>query len=206
MAKIYVRAGKRALDICLSAAGLALTLPVIALTALVIRATLGAPVLFAQLRPGLNGRPFVVYKFRSMSEARGKDGELLGDDVRLTRVGYWLRKLSLDELPQLWNVLKGEMSLVGPRPLLMEYLPLYNARQARRHEVKPGITGWAQVNGRNALTWDEKFELDIWYVDHVSLALDMRILALTALKLLRPHGISQEGSATMSKFTGNTRE
>jgi sugar transferase EpsL len=148
----------------------------------------------------------MLYKFRSMKDARGSDGELLSDEARLTRVGEWVRKLSLDELPQLWNVLKGEMSLVGPRPLLMEYLPLYDARQARRHEVKPGITGWAQVKGRNALSWDEKFGFDLWYVDHVSFATDVRILALTALRLVRPHGISQEGSATMPKFTGNARE
>jgi lipopolysaccharide/colanic/teichoic acid biosynthesis glycosyltransferase len=141
-----------------------------------------------------------------MTNARGRGGEPLADEARLTRFGAWLRKLSLDELPQLWNVLKGDMSLVGPRPLLMEYLPLYDSRQARRHEVRPGITGWAQVKGRNALSWPEKFDLDVWYVDRVSLAVDMKILGLTFLRLVRPHGISQPGSATMPKFTGNARD
>jgi sugar transferase EpsL len=202
----YGKTGKRILDVIVSAAGLLLTLPLILLTALVIRATLGSPVLFAQERPGLNGRPFVLFKFRSMSDARGRDGTLLPDEKRLGVVGRWVRRLSLDELPQLWNVLKGDMSLVGPRPLLMEYLPLYNERQARRHRVRPGITGWAQVNGRNAVTWDQRFDFDVWYVDHVSLALDARILALTALQVVRPRGISQPGSATMPKFTGSTRD
>ena len=203
---LYKTIGKRILDVCLSAAGLLVTLPLIALVALVIRTTLGSPILFTQERPGLNGRPFVLYKFRSMTDARGRSGELLGDDTRLTSVGKWLRKLSLDELPQLWNVLKGDMSLVGPRPLLMEYLPLYNTRQARRHAVRPGITGWAQVKGRNALSWDERFDCDVWYVDHLSFAVDMRILALTVLRVARPHGISQPGSATMPKFTGSARD
>jgi sugar transferase EpsL len=141
-----------------------------------------------------------------MIDARARDGAPLADETRLTAIGKWLRKLSLDELPQLWNVLKGDMSLVGPRPLLMEYLPLYNARQARRHTVRPGITGWAQVKGRNALSWEEKFNLDIWYVDHLSFSMDLHILALTALRIVRPHGISQPGSATMPKFTGSTRD
>jgi sugar transferase EpsL len=202
----YGTTGKRIFDVCFSAAGLVITLPLIAIVALVIRATLGSPILFAQERPGLAGRPFVLYKFRSMTDARARDGELLADGSRLTRVGVWLRKLSLDELPQLWNVLKGDMSLVGPRPLLMEYLPLYSPREARRHEVRPGVTGWTQVKGRNALSWEEKFELDTWYVDHVSLKLDMYILALTLLHLVRPHGISQPGSATMPKFTGRARD
>ncbi|HEV7800939.1 MAG TPA: sugar transferase [Burkholderiales bacterium] len=201
----YSTTGKRLLDICLSAAGLAFTLPLIVAVALVIRTTLGSPMLFTQVRPGRHGRPFILYKFRSMSDARAPDGELLGDEARLTAVGHWLRKLSLDELPQLWNVLKGDMSLVGPRPLLMEYLPLYSARQARRHEVRPGITGWAQVNGRNAVSWEERFDLDLWYVERVSLTLDLRILSMTVLRVVRPHGISQPGSATMTKFTGTGR-
>jgi lipopolysaccharide/colanic/teichoic acid biosynthesis glycosyltransferase len=205
MSSTYGSTGKRILDVALSAAGLLLTLPAIAAVALLIRATLGSPILFAQLRPGLHGRPFRLYKFRSMTDARGRDGSPLGDDARLTAVGTWLRKLSLDELPQLWNVLKGEMSLVGPRPLLMEYLPLYDAKQRRRHEVRPGITGWAQVKGRNAISWEEKFDLDVWYVDHVSFGLDMKIIALTLLRIVRPHGISEPGSATMSKFTGSAR-
>jgi lipopolysaccharide/colanic/teichoic acid biosynthesis glycosyltransferase len=202
----YRTTGKRILDVSLSAAGLVLAAPLIIVLALVIRAALGSPVLFSQLRPGLNARPFMLYKFRSMSDARSADGELLGDEVRLTALGKWLRKLSLDELPQLWNVLKGDMSLVGPRPLLMEYLPLYSAVQARRHAVRPGITGWAQVKGRNALSWEEKFDLDVGYVEGLSFALDLRILALTVEKLVRPHGISQPGSATMPRFTGNARD
>jgi lipopolysaccharide/colanic/teichoic acid biosynthesis glycosyltransferase len=201
----YSTTGKRLLDICLSAAGLAFTLPLIVAVALVIRTTLGSPMLFTQVRPGRHGRPFILYKFRSMSDARAPDGELLGDEARLTAVGHWLRKLSLDELPQLWNVLKGDMSLIGPRPLLMEYLPLYSPKQARRHEVRPGITGWAQVNGRNAVSWEERFDLDLWYVERVSLTLDLRILSMTVLRVVRPHGISQPGSATMTKFTGTGR-
>jgi lipopolysaccharide/colanic/teichoic acid biosynthesis glycosyltransferase len=201
----YSTTGKRLLDICLSAAGLAFTLPLIVAVALVIRTTLGSPMLFTQVRPGRHGRPFILYKFRSMSDARAPDGELLGDGARLTAVGHWLRKLSLDELPQLWNVLKGDMSLIGPRPLLMEYLPLYSPKQARRHEVRPGITGWAQVNGRNAVSWEERFDLDLWYVERVSLTLDLRILSMTVLRVVRPHGISQPGSATMTKFTGTGR-
>ena len=205
MSSIYATTGKRILDVALSAAGLTLTLPVILAVALLIRATLGSPVIFSQLRPGFRGRPFLLYKFRSMTDARGRDGAQLADEARLTAVGAWLRKLSLDELPQLWNVLKGDMSLVGPRPLLMEYLPLYDAKQARRHEVRPGITGWAQVKGRNAISWEEKFDLDVWYVDRVSFGLDLKIVALKLLRLVRPHGISQPGAATMSKFTGSAR-
>ena len=177
----------------------------ILVVAVLIRTRLGSPVLFVQQRPGHRGRPFRLYKFRSMTDARSRSGEPLADEARLTTLGAWLRKLSLDELPQLWNVLKGDMSLVGPRPLLMEYLPLYDSRQARRHDVRPGITGWAQVNGRNALTWEEKFELDVWYVEHASFATDMNILALTLLRLVRPHGIAEPGSATMSRFTGAPR-
>jgi sugar transferase EpsL len=202
----YKTAGKRILDVSISAAALALTLPLILAVALLIRAILGPPILFRQPRPGLEGQPFVLYKFRTMTDARGRAGEPLADEARLTNFGAWLRKLSLDELPQLWNVLKGDMSLVGPRPLLMEYLPLYDSRQARRHEVRPGITGWAQVKGRNALSWPEKFDLDVWYVDRVSFTVDMKILGLTFLRLVRPHGISQPGSATMPKFRGNARD
>lgn len=194
---------KRVLDIILSGGALVvLGVPLLALAGLV-RVRLGSPVLFTQVRPGLNGRPFRMIKFRTMTDARGPDGELLPDHARLTPFGRLLRSSSLDELPELWNVLRGDMSLVGPRPLLMDYLPLYSARQSRRHEVRPGLTGWAQVNGRNALTWDEKFDLDVWYVDHRSLLLDLRILALTVQKVIRRDGISAAGEATMSRFTGS---
>ncbi|PLQ01551.1 sugar transferase [Cupriavidus pauculus] len=167
-----------------------------------VRTRLGSPVFFRQTRPGLHGKPFVMVKFRTMTDARGPDGELLPDADRMTAFGRFLRASSLDELPELWNVIKGEMSLVGPRPLLMEYLPLYSPEQARRHDVRPGVTGWAQVNGRNALGWDEKFALDVWYVDHQSLWLDIRVLWLTVRKVLVREGISAAGEATMSKFTG----
>ena len=167
-----------------------------------IRRKLGSPVFFRQTRPGLHGKPFKMVKFRTMTDARGPDSKLLSDSERLTAFGRFLRATSLDELPELWNVLKGDMSLVGPRPLLMEYLPLYSLEQARRHEVCPGITGWAQVNGRNALGWEEKFKLDVWYVDHRSLWLDIKILWLTVRKVLVREGISAEGEATMSEFTG----
>ena len=179
--------------------------PLLALLALAVRWKLGRPVLFAQTRPGLHGAPFEFYKFRSMTDARDAAGDLLPDEARLTPFGKLMRKLSLDELPQLVNVLKGDMSLVGPRPLLMEYLPLYSQRQARRHEVQPGITGWAQVNGRNALDWEERFELDLWYVEHRSFWLDLKIIAKTVWRMLRPQGIVQPGHATMSKFTGSQR-
>ena len=168
-----------------------------------IRIKLGSPVFFRQLRPGMNGKPFEMVKFRTMTDERGADGELLPDAVRLTPFGRFLRASSLDELPELWNVLKGDMSLVGPRPLLMEYLPLYSPEQARRHEVRPGVTGWAQVNGRNALSWEDKFRLDLWYVNNQSLSLDIRILWLTIRKVLVREGISAAGEATMSKFTGS---
>ena len=167
-----------------------------------VRRKLGRPVFFRQTRPGLHGRQFEMVKFRTMTDARGPDGKLLPDAERLTAFGRFLRASSLDELPELWNVLKGDMSLVGPRPLLMEYLPLYSPEQARRHEAHPGITGWAQVNGRNALSWEEKFKLDVWYVDHRSLWLDVKILCLTVRKVLMREGISADGEATMSKFTG----
>ncbi len=172
---------------------------------LVARLQMGAPVLFRQTRPGLAGRPFQMIKFRTMRDAVGPDGQPLPDAERLTRFGKWLRSTSLDELPELWNVLKGEMSLVGPRPLLMEYLPLYSPEQARRHEVRPGLTGWAQVNGRNAISWERKFALDVWYVDHQSLWLDLRIILMTVQKIIRRDGISAEGSVTMEKFTGSIR-
>nr|WP_291327235.1 sugar transferase [Acidovorax sp. 28-64-14] len=167
-----------------------------------MRRKLGSPAFFRQVRPGMHGQPFEMVKFRTMTDARGADGALLPDADRLTPFGRFLRASSLDELPELWNVLKGEMSLVGPRPLLMEYLPLYSPQQARRHEVRPGITGWAQVNGRNALGWDEKFKLDVWYVDHRSLWLDIKILWLTVKKVLVREGISAAGEATMPRFTG----
>lgn len=193
---------KRLFDIIVATFALiALALPLLGLTVLV-RRKLGNPVLFRQVRPGLHGRPFEMVKFRTMTDQRGPDGELLPDSVRLTSFGRFLRASSLDELPELWNVLKGEMSLVGPRPLLMEYLPLYSGEQARRHEARPGITGWAQVNGRNALSWDEKFALDVWYVDHRSLWGDIKILWLTVKKVLVREGISAAGEATMPKFTG----
>ena len=194
---------KRLFDIFASAlALLLLVLPLLTLV-LLVRRKLGHPAFFRQTRPGLHGRPFEMVKFRTMTDARGPDGTLLPDADRLTPFGRFLRASSLDELPELWNVLKGDMSLVGPRPLLMEYLPLYSPEQARRHEVRPGITGWAQVNGRNALGWDDKFKLDVWYVDHRSLWLDIKILWLTVKKVLVRDGISAAGEATMPRFTGS---
>ncbi len=193
---------KRLLDLIAALVLLMMLSPLMLLTTLAVRMAMGSPVLLQQIRPGLFGRPFVFLKFRSMTEARDTNGALLPDAQRLTPFGRWLRKSSLDELPQLINVLKGDMSLVGPRPLLMEYLPLYTPRQARRHEVRPGITGWAQVNGRNALSWEEKFELDVWYVENRSLWLDMKILCLTLLRLFDRRGISHGDHVTMPKFTG----
>ena len=194
---------KRVFDLLLALlALLALCLPLLFLT-WQIRRKLGSPVLFKQIRPGLHGRPFKMVKFRTMTDERALDGALLPDAKRLTPFGHFLRASSLDELPELWNVLKGEMSLVGPRPLLMEYLPLYTPEQARRHEVRPGITGWAQVNGRNAISWDDKFALDVWYVDHRSLWLDVKILWFTVQKVLMRDGISAAGEATMNAFTGS---
>ena len=172
-------------------------------TALLVRRYLGSPVLFSQTRPGFKGKPFQVYKFRTMTDARDSDGNLLPDDVRLTPFGLFLRSSSLDELPQLFNVLKGDIALVGPRPLLMAYLPLYSARQARRHDVRPGITGWAQVNGRNAISWEQKFELDVWYVENQSFWLDLKILALTLKKVFVKEGISADGTHTMPRFNGS---
>jgi sugar transferase EpsL len=197
---------KRVVDIVGASVGIILFAPVMLVVALLVLLTMGRPVLFRQLRPGLHGKPFVLYKFRTMRDACTPSGEPLPDELRLTQFGKWLRSTSLDELPELFNVLKGEMSLVGPRPLLMEYLPRYSPEQARRHEVKPGITGWAQVNGRNALSWEEKFRLDVWYVDHWNLWLDVKILLLTIWKVLKREGISAEGSATMPVFTGNTTQ
>jgi lipopolysaccharide/colanic/teichoic acid biosynthesis glycosyltransferase len=194
---------KRFFDfVAASLALLLLALPLLAL-ALLIRRKLGSPVLFRQVRPGLHGNQFTMVKFRTMTDERGLDGALLPDAQRLTPFGRFLRASSLDELPELWNVLKGEMSLVGPRPLLMEYLPLYTPEQARRHEVRPGITGWAQVNGRNAISWADKFALDVWYVDHCSLWLDVQILWRTVRKVVVRDGINAAGEATMSKFTGS---
>ena len=195
-------AAKRAMDVAVAGTALLLLSPVIALTALAIRVRLGSPVVFRQTRPGREGRPFQVVKFRTMTEARGPDGALLPDAERLPPFGALLRRTSLDELPQLWNVLRGDMSLVGPRPLLMQYLARYTPEQARRHQVRPGITGWAQVNGRNAVSWERKFELDVWYVDHRSLALDLRILGMTLARVFRRHGISQPGQATAQEFMG----
>jgi len=194
---------KRSFDLSIALVLLVGLAPLLALLALAVRLKLGRPILFAQTRPGLHGAPFEFYKFRTMTEARNAAGELLPDAARLTPFGELMRKSSLDELPQLVNVVKGDMSLVGPRPLLMEYLPLYSERQARRHAVRPGITGWAQVNGRNALHWEERFELDLWYVEHRSFRLDLRIIAMTAWRMLRPQGIAQPGQATMTKFTGS---
>lgn len=193
---------KRLLDIILSLIGLTLLSPILIIVAILIRIYLGSPIFFTQVRPGLNGKPFKMVKFRTMKDAVDKHGEPLPDSERLTRFGKILRSTSLDELPELWNVIKGEMSLVGPRPLLMEYLPLYNAEQAKRHDVKPGLTGWAQINGRNAISWEKKFELDTWYVENRSLWLDIKILALTVKKVLIKEGISADSHVTISKFTG----
>lgn len=195
-------AAKRIFDLAIAVPMVLLLSPVYLLTALLVRLKLGAPVLFSQERPGLYGKPFKVLKFRTMTDQRNASGQLLPDGVRLTEFGRLLRRLSLDELPQLFNVIKGDMSLIGPRPLLMEYLSLYSPDQARRHHVRPGITGWAQVNGRNAISWEDKFKLDCWYIDNQSLALDLRICVLTLLKVVRREGIAQEGHATVGKFTG----
>jgi lipopolysaccharide/colanic/teichoic acid biosynthesis glycosyltransferase len=194
---------KRAFDIAASTSALIVLSPVLAITAYKVKKELGSPVLFRQIRPGLHGRPFEMIKFRTMKDATDKEGNALPDSERLTEFGKKLRASSLDELPELWNVLKGDMSLVGPRPLLMEYLPLYNAEQAKRHNVRPGVTGYAQVNGRNSLSWEDKFKLDTWYVEHQSLWLDMKILLKTVKKVIIKDGISAEGEATMTKFTGS---
>jgi lipopolysaccharide/colanic/teichoic acid biosynthesis glycosyltransferase len=194
---------KRSLDIIIAGLGLLILSPLLIVISLVILIQIGRPVLFIQMRPGLKGKPFYMYKFRTMTDETDEQGNLLPDELRLTRLGKFLRSTSLDELPELFNVIKGDMSLVGPRPLLMQYLERYTPEQARRHEVKPGITGWAQINGRNAITWEEKFVLDVWYVDNWSLWLDMKILAMTLVKVFRREGISAEGEATMPEFMGN---
>ncbi len=194
---------KRLFDIIVSLCLLIGLSPIIMLSALLVKSRLGSPIFFKQTRPGKNGKPFAMIKFRTMLDALDREGNPLPDGERLTPFGKKLRASSIDELPELWNVLKGEMSLVGPRPLLMEYLPLYNAEQKRRHKVKPGLTGWAQVNGRNAISWEDKFKLDLWYVDNQSFWLDIKILFLTVKKVLIKDGISGEGEVTMSKFTGN---
>lgn len=196
---------KRAFDVVCSTLALLLLWPVLLILCVLVRIKLGSPVFFRQQRPGLHGKPFMMIKFRTMLDACDGQGNPLPDDVRLTRFGRMLRATSLDELPELWNVLKGDMSLVGPRPLLMDYLPLYSPEQARRHEVRPGITGWAQINGRNALSWPDKFALDVWYVDHRTLLLDIRILLLTVKKVFVREGISAEGHATTTRFTGEDR-
>lgn len=201
--RIYRQWGKRWLDVALTVPVVMGLLPVWLVVAGLVRVKLGAPVLFRQLRPGCRARPFTLYKFRTMTDERDAAGQLLPDVQRLTKFGRFLRSTSLDELPELFNILKGEMSLVGPRPLLMQYLARYTPEQARRHDVRPGLTGWAQVNGRNALSWEQKFELDVWYVEHVSLGLDLKIMALTVQKIIRREGISEPGQATAQEFMGS---
>lgn len=202
---LYSKYFKIAIDLIISLIVLVLFSPVFLLIFLILKMRGKGSVIFSQQRPGLNGKPFMLYKFRTMTEAKDEYGNLLPDAQRLTGLGRFLRSSSIDELPEFFNVLKGDMSLVGPRPLLMEYLPRYSTFQQRRHEVKPGITGWAQVNGRNNLSWEERFELDVWYVDNISFKLDFKILIKTIFKVLQRKGISQQGHATMSKFTGNLK-
>lgn len=197
---------KRLLDIVIASSALVLLSPVYAFVAYKVRKNLGSPVLFRQVRPGINGKPFEMIKFRSMKDAVDEQGNPLPDSERLTPFGQMLRSSSLDEMPELWNVIKGEMSIVGPRPLLMEYLPLYNSEQAKRHNLRPGITGYAQVNGRNAISWEKKFELDTWYVENQSLWLDFKIMLKTVKKVLAKDDISAEGEATMTKFTGTPEQ
>ena len=196
---------KRVMDFTVALVGLVVCSPILLSIAVVVRIKLGSPVLFTQVRPGLHGRPFRIFKFRTMADLHDPSGNILPDNIRLTKFGEHLRSTSLDELPELWNVLKGDMSLVGPRPLLMQYLPLYSSEQALRHDVRPGITGWAQVNGRNALSWEEKFNLDVWYVNNMSLMLDFRILLMTVIRVLRSDSISQDGHVTSDKFIGNSK-
>ncbi|EGR1581858.1 sugar transferase [Vibrio parahaemolyticus] len=196
---------QRIFDFTASLFGLIFLSPIIALVAWKIRKNLGSPVLFRQTRPGLNGKPFEMVKFRTMKDAVDSQGNPLPDSERMTSFGDKLRNSSLDELPELWNVLKGDMSLVGPRPLLMQYLPLYSKEQARRHEVRPGVTGWAQINGRNAISWEEKFKLDVWYVDNRNLLLDIKILFLTVKKVFVKEGISADGHVTIEPFTGQVK-
>ncbi len=202
MNQFFRENGKRGFDLVIATTTAVILLPVIISVAVLVRWRLGSPVLFKQPRGGLHGRHFTLFKFRSMTDARGSDGQFLSDEKRLTPTGQMIRKWSLDELPQLWNVIIGDMSLVGPRPLYTSYLERYSTEQSRRHETRPGITGWAQINGRNAISWEERFRLDVWYVDHRSLWLDLKILALTALRVLLRRGISAEGHATMTEFTG----
>jgi len=199
----YRRYFKRPLDFVLSLATIIILSPILLLIALLVRIKLGSPVIFKQQRPGMNEKIFTLYKFRTMTDERDEKGELLPDEVRLTDFGKFLRASSLDELPELFNILKGDMSIVGPRPLLIEYLPLYNAHQRRRHEVRPGLTGWAQVNGRNAISWEEKFNYDVEYVDNLSFFLDVKIIFLTIMKVSKREGINQEGRATMEPFRGS---
>lgn len=199
---MYREFGKRPFDLLVGGFALLLVSPLLIILALLILLKLGAPVLFRQERPGYHNNPFILHKFRTMTYARDEHGNLLPDSERLTPFGHWLRSTSLDELPELWNVLKGDMSLVGPRPLLMQYLDRYTPEQMRRHEVKPGLTGWAQINGRNALTWEEKFRLDVWYVDHLSFWLDLKIIGKTLVSVLKGEGINQAGHATMPEFRG----
>lgn len=194
---------KRIFDLVAAGIGLLIASPFMLIIALLVRIFLGTPILFRQQRPGYKGKLFFIYKFRTMTDRRNRDGDLLPDAERLTSLGRFLRAFSLDELPELFNILRGEMSLVGPRPLLMEYLPLYSPEQARRHDVMPGLTGWAQINGRNAITWEQKFELDVWYVDHWSFWLDLKIIFLTVVKALKRENISQPGQATTEYFRGN---
>ncbi len=194
---------KRSFDMLIALCALVALLPFLLLLAGVVRCLLGAPVLFRQERPGLHGRPFVMFKFRTMKDTRDANGRLLSDIDRITSFGQLLRSTSLDELPELWNVLRGEMSLVGPRPLLMEYLPLYNEHQMRRHNLRPGVTGWAQINGRNSLSWEEKFALDVWYVENHSFWLDLKIIVKTVAKVLFKSGISADGNVTMPRFEGS---
>ena len=203
---MYRRFGKRVFDLAITIPATLLALPILLIVASLVRILLGKPVLFRQVRPGLGGRPFTVFKFRTMTDAKGSDGKLLPDADRLTAFGRFLRASSLDELPDLINVLSGEMSLVGPRPLLMQYLGRYSADQARRHLARPGITGWAQVNGRNAVEWARKFELDVWYVDHVSFALDLKILLMTVVLVFQCKGITQQGHATATEFMGSEKQ
>lgn len=200
------RAGRNLLNVLLGWLAFLALSPLMVLLSLLVRWSLGSPIFFCQLRPGLHGNPFRIYKFRTMTNARNEEGNLLPDAERLVPFGRFLRSTSLDELPELINVLRGDMSLVGPRPLLMQYLARYTEEQARRHEVKPGITGWAQVNGRNAISWEEKFKLDVWYVDHQSLWLDLKILLMTVVKVFRREGISHPGQATMEEFMGSSGE
>ncbi|WP_316790885.1 sugar transferase [Pedobacter frigoris] len=200
--ELYRKALKRFMDLVVGIAAFLIALPVFAIVMIFLTIANNGKPFFFQVRPGKHGKLFKIIKFKTMNDKRGADGELLPDARRLTSVGAFVRKTSLDEIPQLINVIKGDMSLIGPRPLLVEYIPLYSTEQARRHEVRPGITGWAQVNGRNAISWEKKFECDIWYVDHLSLALDLKIVLMTLHKVFKSEGISQDGQVTMTKFTG----